>query len=33
MTRLIDRFALRIRSLFRGSAADAALKNEIRVHL
>lgn len=33
MTRLLDRTWLRVRSLFRGSAADAALKDEIRVHL
>ncbi len=33
MRRLVDRLVLRVRSLFRGSSADASLKNEIRVHL
>jgi predicted permease len=33
MKRLLDRLRLRIRSLLRGSDVDAALKDEIRVHL
>ena len=33
MRRLLDRVWLRVRSLVRGSDVDAALKDEIRVHL
>jgi predicted permease len=33
MRRLVDRVLLRVRSLIRGREVDAALKNEIRVHL
>ncbi len=33
MSRLFDTVLLRWRSLFRGTAADQSLKNEIRVHL
>ena len=33
MRRLVDRFLLRARSLMRGGHVDAALKDEIRVHL
>lgn len=33
MRRHLDRMRLRVRSLLRGDEVDAALKNEIRVHL
>ena len=33
MKRLLDRFALRLRSLFRGSAVDRQLQDEIELHL
>lgn len=33
MRRQLDRFVLRLRSLFRGSAVDRAMKSEIDLHL